>query len=477
MKGKLTILFLSLGIWGFAQERSDGGYTLEKCIEYALANSVDAKNAKLEEEIAKAKVRETIGIGLPQVTGTVTVQQSPTLQRFFTQYSDQQSGGFSILTPEDAQALGIQNGDVLAAENFFQLKGSGNADMEISQLIFSSSYFVGLQASNAFKDLAFKQTNQTNEQVVMNVSKAFYNVLISRERLELVESNLQRMDTLFRNTEAMYKNGFAEKIDVDRLKVNKNNLEVNKSELENLTEISMKLLKFQMNYPLDQDIVLLGSIEDQVLQSVELPQDDSWDYANRPDYQVLKANETLQKLNIKNKYAGAFPVISGFANLGYSTQSDKFGGLFVTNSDFEEVNGLGPDKWYRYSTIGLRLNWSIFTGLQRTAQIQQEKLSLRKIENSFESLKKNIDLDIDRSKRNLDNAIKKLKVQEESIELASDIFNITEIKFQEGVGSNLEIIEADNSLKEAQTNYYSALYDALVAQLELKKALGILYNN
>ncbi|REE02191.1 TolC family protein [Marinoscillum furvescens] len=470
MKGKLTLLLLLLSTWSVAQEGT-GPYTLEECIAYALANNVDAKNALLDEQIAEARVKETVGIGLPQVTGTVGLQQSPTQPRFFTQYLEGQS---FFISDEQADQLGLENEDVVALENIFQLKGAGDARLSINQLIFNGSYIVGLQASKAYKDLSVKQGVQTDEQVIMNVSKAYYNLLIAREQLELVDANLLRLDTLYRNTRAMYENGFAEKIDADRLKVTLNNLKVSKQNMESMNDISLRLLKFQMNFPPDQELEVEGTLEDAALQAVAVPEE--WDYSRRPDYQVLQSNYELQKLNIKNKYAESLPTISGFANLGYSTQSPNFGGLFSTNTDIEDQGGLGPDQWYSYSTVGLSLQWNLFTGLQRTYQIQQEKLSLSKIENGFEALERSIMLDVKRSKDNLDNALSQLEVQRENAELAEEIFEITQIKFQEGVGSNLEVIEADTSLKEAQTNYYRALYDAIIAQLELKKALGILHN-
>lgn len=473
MKGKLTLLFLMLSTWLVAQETS-GSFTLDDCVEYALKNSVDAKNALLDEQIATARVKETVGIGLPQVSGSVSVQQSPTQPRFFTQYTA--GGGSFFITDEQASQMGLSDGDVVALRNIFQLKGAGDANLSINQMIFNGSYFVGLQASKAYKELSVKNSNQTSEDIVMSVSKAYYNLLIAREQLSLVNANLNRLDTLYRNTLAMYENGFAEKIDADRLKVTLNNLKVNRENIENLNDLSMRLLKFQMNFPFDEELTIGGSLEDEAMQKVELPEAENWDYSSRPDYQVLQANYELQKLNIKNKYAEAIPMISAFANLGYSTQSPNFGGLFATKTDFEDQNGVGPDKWYGYSTLGLSLKWNMFTGLQRNYQIQQEKLSLSKIENGFEVLERSIELDIKRAQDNLDNALSRLEVQKENAELAEYIFNISQIKYQEGVGSNLEVIEADTSLKEAQTNYFSALYDAIIAQLELKKALGILYN-
>lgn len=476
MKGKLTLLGMLLGTWLYAQETQPGlEFNLQECLDYALANSTSAKNSQLDIEIAKAQVKETIGIGLPQVSGTVTTQYSPTQQRFFSQYVESEEDGFSFIDSETAQQLGLESGEVYAAQNFFALKASGDASLNIEQLIFNGSYIVGLQASKTYKELSMKNANMTKEEVVMNVSRAFYQLLIVNEQLDLVKSNMARLDTMYRNTYAMYQNGFAEKLDADRLKVNLNNLKVSEKDMENQKELSMRLLKFQMNFPFDRELSVVGSLEDEALQEVVVPAPEAWDYSIRPDYQALQVNYDLQKLNIRNKYAEAVPVISGFANLGMMTQSPGFGGLFSTNTDMQEVDEVGPDKWYGYSTVGLRLSWNVFTGLQRTFQIQQEKLSLKKIENEFESLKMSIDLDVKRSEDNLNTALEQLEVQRENMELASDIYETTRIKYEQGVGSNLEVIEADTSLKEAQTNYYSALYDAIIAQLELKKALGILY--
>lgn len=481
MKGQIALFFLMISTWGYAQESSSGaGFSLDDCIEYALAHSIDIKNARLDEEIAKARVKETIGIGLPQVSGSVNVQHSPTQPRFFSQYIESENGqdAFSFITPDQAQSLGMESGDVFAAENFFQLKSNGDASLNVDQMIFNGSYIVGLQASNAYKELSIREARRTRETVVLDVSKAYYNLLISRERLVQLESNMARIDTLHRNTAAMYESGFAEKIDVDRIKVNLNNLRVELQNLRNMTDLALKMLKFQMNYPFDQELIIAGDLTYELVRDVVVQQTDDWQPSERPDYQVLEANYKLQQLNIKNKYAEAIPTISGFVNLGYSTQSPGFGGLFQTNSGFNENEqfGIGPDKWYSYSTLGIRMSWNVFTGLQRTFQIQQEKLELQKIENNFKSLERSIELDISQSRDNLQTALERLEVQRENMNLAREVYDVSQIKYEQGVGSNLEVIEADDSLKEAQTNYYSALYDAIIAQLDLKKALGILHN-
>lgn len=443
------------------------GFTLDDCVEYAINNAVGVKNARLDQEIADAKVKETIGIGLPQIDGNASVSYAETQPRFFGQY-DPNSDFFGL-----GNIPGIQPGDVAAAQNFFQLKGSGDASLSINQLIFNGSYIVGLQASQAYKDLAVRNYNQTEEEVILNVSKAYYNLLINKERLQLYESNIKRVDSLFSDTHAMYENGFAEKIDVDRIKVNLNNLKTERDNFIRLVDLSERLLKFQMNYPLNEDFEVAETMSTAILES-EIEEGEDWDYTKRPDYQVLLANQKLQQLNIRNKYAEAMPVISAFANLGYTTQSPTFGGIFTTNSGFDEQPTVGPDKWYGYNMFGLRMSWSLFTGLQRTNQIQQEKLALLQVENSFDQLESSIEVDIQQSRINYDDARNRLEVQKENKELAQEIFEVATKKYSNGVGSNLEVIEAENSLKEADINYYNTLYEAVIAQLELKKALGLL---
>ncbi len=464
----LTILFSPL--LGLAQTdnvklTTVEGFTLGECVDYAIKNAVGIKNAMLDREIADAKVKETVGLGLPQVNGNVSLQHAGTQPRFFGQYNPG-SDFFGL-----GNIPGIQAGDVAASQNFFQLKSNGDAALGINQLIFNGSYFVGLQASQAYKDLSVKSYNQTKEELILNVSKAYYTLLINKERLKLYQSNIQRVDTLLRDTKLMYENGFVEKIEADRIQVTFNNLTTERDNFIRLVDLSERLLKFQMNYPLQDKIKIAEALTTNIL-AAEVSAGGDWDYSLRPDYQVLSANYKLQQLNIKNKYAEALPVISAFANFGYSTQSPNFGGLFTTNSSFDESDAVGPDKWYGYNNLGLRLNWSLFTGLQRTNQIQQEKLALLQVENSFDQMEAAIDVDIQQSRINYDDARNRLEVQDENRELAEEIYQISTKKYSNGVGSNIEVINAENNLNEANTNYYNTLYEAIIAQLELKKALG-----
>jgi outer membrane protein len=461
----LLFLFGLAATSGFAQT-TPSAFNLDQCITYALENAINSQNATLDERIAAARVKETIGIGLPQVSASASVQYNERLRRFFTTYTG--PGGFF----DFSGVPGIQVGDVVSAENFFQLKSSGDVGLNIDQLIFDGSYLVGLQAAGAYKELATKQAIQTRESIIENVTKAYYAVLINRERIDLFNSNIARVDSLLKNTRALNQAGFSESIDVDRIRVSLNNLRTEREKFNNLNLVALLLLKFQMNYPMDQPLEVMGNIQD-VQVNVNL--DDyirDWDYKIRPDYQVLQSNYRLQQLNLKNQYAGAVPSISAFANLGYATQSPNVGGLFSTNSQIEDGPQVGPDKWYGYSLFGVNLNWRIFTGTSRSFKIQQEKLTLSKIENGFKALKNTVDLEVQQSTLKFQNALIALAAQQENQDLASNVARVTKIKYEQGVGSNLEVVTAEDALKEAQINYYSALFDAMIAKVDLDKAYG-----
>jgi outer membrane protein len=445
-------------------------FTLEQCIEYALANNVTIQNSVLDERSAVARVKEVTGMGLPQVTGDLSLTYNDKMRRFFAENIDTQvrpdAFGFVQNVP------GASDRDVVAGQNFFQLKGTGDAALTIRQLIFNGSYFVGLQAAKALKELSAKGTDNSKVNVVDQVTKAFYLALINRERIGLFNSNIGRIDTLLRNTIALNKTGFAENIDVDRLQVAFNNLNTEREKFVNLQALSIEMLKLQMNYPMDAQLEISGDISsinpvvDPKVYKVD------WDYLSRPDYQTLEVNRKLQKLNIKNNQVSSLPKLDAFANLGYFTQSSTVGGLLKTNTAISDNGLIGPDKWYGYTTFGVTMSVPIFSGFQQKYKIQQEKITLLKIENSIKQLKSGIDLEIKSALASYQNAIKSTQSQKENMDLSAKIARVTKIKYEQGVGSNLEVLDAENTLKESQVNYYNAMYDAVVAKVDLDKAYG-----
>src|SRR6187551_3156559 len=170
MKRLYQTLLLSLLVpfWANAQTAdTTSAFTLEKAIQYAFDNAISMQNSVLDEQISDAKVKETRGIGLPQVSGTATLMHNAKLQRFYTTYVE----GAPSFGGDWSKVQGIQSGDVVAAQNFFQLPSSGSAGLAVSQLLFNNSYLLGLKAASTYRDLASKTTQQTKEQIIENVTK------------------------------------------------------------------------------------------------------------------------------------------------------------------------------------------------------------------------------------------------------------------------------------------------------------------
>lgn len=468
----MVLLVLPMGFAAKAQTTET--MSLDACIHYALENTVDVQNARIDEQIAQAKVKETIGLGLPQVDGNVSLVYNQKLPRFFATYQTAQGfSGNDVNGNPNLIIPGLEPTDIVASQNFFQLKSSGDTGIRVDQLIFNSSYLVGLKASRTYQELSVKQTEQTAIQVIENVTKAYYAVLVNKERIALFDNNIARVDSLLRTTRAMNENGFAEAIDVDRTQVTLNNLKSERLKFINLQSLSLGLLKFQMNYPMDKNIEVEGSIANmKVNENLFSEYEQGWNYVNRIEYKILDTQKRLQEYNIKNKYSGSVPSLNAFANLGISTQSTDFGGLFTTNSSNEDDGRIGPDSWYSYSSFGLSLKVPIFSGLQRTYQVQQAKLELLKINNTMGSLKQSIDLSIEQNTTEFKNAVETLRSQKENMELAERVARVTKIKYEQGVGSNIEVTDAESSLRESQVNYYNAVFDAIVAKINLDKAYG-----
>jgi outer membrane protein TolC len=305
--------------------------------------------------------------------------------------------------------------------------------------------------------------------VVEAVSKAYYGVLVSSEQMALLQANLRRLDTLLYQTNQMYKNGFVEKLDVDRLQVTRNNLDVERQKVERLLQLGEDLLQFQMGMPQNQPIVLTDKL---ATVEVDLAKTNTqnFNYTNRIEYSLLETQRDLAVLDLKNKRAGYLPQVALNGRYGYTGFDNSLSGLMSVKGG-ENVKGR---NWFDFGYIGLGVNIPIFDGLRKHYQTQQAKLSIENAKAGLKTLEQAIDLELNQSSVNLTNSLQVLESRKQNMALAEEIARVPKIKFQEGVGSNLEVITAETELREAQTNYYAALYDALISKVDLDVATGTL---
>jgi len=438
-----TMLLLFLLGSSFVQAQSS--FTLKEAVDYALQNNAKAKNAQLDERIAKMKVREITTIGFPKITASYGVNNNYIIQRVIIPDG-------SIFNPN------APVGEPIALE--FQPQYGGNAAVNLNQLVFDGSYIVGLQAAKTYRDLAARSTEMTQVAVVENVKKAYYGVLVNMERKDLLDVSLVQLDSTLYEMKAMFANGFIEKIDLDRLQVQRNNLAVERDKINRFDEISLLLLKFQMGYPLDQTFVLSDKLREIAFDENILNQTNV-NPMDRPEMKLLQTQKAATKLELKNIQAGYLPSIGIQASRG----------ALAGANNFDQVLDPGG-SWFAYGSIGIGVNWSIFDSFTKRYQAQQKRIEIEKADNNIFDFNKAITLQSSQAAIALRNSYEAIQVQAQNLELSTEVLRVSRIKYQEGVGSNLEVINAEAGFRESQANYYNTLYELLIAKVELEKAKG-----
>lgn len=430
-----------------AQNRQ--GFTLQEAIQFATRENINVKNSQLDALSAEGRIRELKAVSLPQVALGGSFLDNLIIQRAFLP-----ANFFDPNASPDAPAVPVQ----------FGVKYSGNLAGSVNQLLFDAAYRVGLKAATVYRDLAQKTITASKITIAEQVAKAYYSVLVSEERAKLLDLNIARVDTLLRDTRAMNRQGFVEKLDVDRLEVQVNNLKAERQNVQNLIGLSYYLLKFQMGLGINDEIALTDKIEDVSLDELErsIVLEPTFDYNNRIEYSTLQTQLQLADLDIQNTVKGYLPRLSASFNYGYNNGRNRFANIV-------------DSPWLNFSTVGLNLSMPIFDGFARKYSIQQKRYTLQKAQNSGVLLKNSIDLQQKQATITLTNNIQTLRTQQRNRDLAAEIVRVTRIKYKEGVGSNIEVLNAETSSREAQTNYFSALYDFLIAKVDQDKATGKLY--
>lgn len=410
-------------------------------VDYAVANQAAVKTARLDQLIQLAKNKEVSGLALPTVTADGSYQYSPILQK----------SAFDLHNFSDSIPVGTYQ--YVA----FQLKHNVTGEFKLTQVLFDPSVLVALQARKSLEELVSRNVTRAEIDVKVNVYKAYYNVLNARKALKILNENIDMFSKNLHDVTVTYQNGLAEKLDVDRLTVQLTNLQTEATKLQNLTEIGLAALKFQIGMPLQQPLLLTDtlSVENVTADLVT----DTFSYASRIEYQLAQTQKEVNEYDLKRYRLKGLPSLSLFGTGGTLRGSNKF--------DYFQNN-----MWYGYVTLGASLNVTLFSGLQRKRQVEQAELNVRKSDVSLENTKLAIDLEREQSSTSFRNNVLTLQAQEKNMQLAQNVYNTTQIKYREGVGSSLEVTTAENDLLTSQNNYFTALYNAVVAKIDYLRANG-----
>ncbi len=419
---------------------------LADALTYALENNPSAKNARLELLISKATIKETTARGLPQINGAYNLDYNPKIPVVFLP-NQPPFGDPSIPS------------DVIPAR--FGVSYSSGLGVTVSQMIFDGSFFVGLRAAKTLLELTNKDLKKAEIDVVENVKKAYYGVLVNQQRIRLAEANLSRIDTLLKETTALLDAGFVEKLDVSRVQVQRNNSYTQVQRSQTGLDISKQILKLQMGMPMEYEINLSESLEElsPKEETLALLGEEG---AERIELEQVSTQLTLVGLDLKNNMSQYMPKIDFIGNTRRSGAGNELDRVFNSSN------------WFGSSLVGVSLSVPIFDGFSKAARIQKNRVQINQIENQRTFLKESFKNELYAAKANLRNDLNLLDVQEENLKLATEVYQIARIKYKEGVGSNLEVVEADAALIQAEINYLGAIYDGLISKINLEKALGLL---
>lgn len=414
--------------------------SLDQALEMALRKNTTMLNAALDIDYAETQVNELKSQGLPQVSGSADFSHT-----------------FKIPTQIIPGDFVGQPGTTIATQ--FGVPFNVNVGVGASQLLFDGTFFLGLKAASEFVNISKLSASASEIDIKEGVTKAYYMALISQQNIGQLSASLANIKKLQSETEQLYKAGFAEKLDVDRLTLSVSNLEININKLQNQAKLAKQLLLNTIGVDVNQELTLTSKIPGE-------PTSDSYaavfNPENRIEIKLIDQQQELNQLNLKRYKMGYFPSIYGNFSYGSST--------FASDGKFGELG----DDWYGNGRYAVSLNVPIFDGLYKKAKMDQAKIDFKKTENTKQQALLGMNLQVGQAKTNYLNALKTIELQKKSQDLAESIFNTTKIKFREGIGSSFEMINAESELTQANTNYLIALYELNVARIDLNKALGIL---
>jgi outer membrane protein len=412
--------------------------SLKQAIEEGLKNDLTLRNANLDLEKTKQTNRQISGTALPQITAS---------GNFVYNYNKATSLLPDFLNP---------NSGMLKPNSDFVQNYIFGGQIEATQVLFDSSLLVALQAKKTVVALSVKNVKRSEIELKESIIKAYYNVLIAHKRMDLLEENLKNLIKNKNNIEQLYKNGFTEKLDVDKLSFAVKKIQAEKSKTEQLISLAEDLLKFQIGIEINQKIVLTDQINEQEINEVAILLAEEIKAENIIEYDLLSTKLKIDKFKLKRHSISFIPTLAAFVNYGYNGPTN----------DFNNVT------FFKQGAAGVSIQAPIFTGLVGLANKREAAIEVEKTKNELELLKKSIELKQNQLRTNLTNALESYKIEKENCDLAQKIYNQTQKKYMAGMGSTSDILDVYKDWVEAQTNLQVALYNVITYKTDYLKALN-----
>lgn len=411
--------------------------SLKECVAYALKNHLSNTIANNEILAANEKAKEALAGYLPQVSTNITFDDN--LKR---QVSVIPAGAFS---PNEIR---IQFGN----------QYNTNATAQVDQVIYDKSMLLGLKAAEPNKQLAILKKEQTEDNLVYSTASAYFQVLVYLEQEKITLENEKKYRELLEILKLRWEKGVIKKTDFDRTKSTLNNILSQKSIIQANKEVALNKLKNVIGMPLSTEIKVLEIANYESQTQVE--RENELEVNNILDYKIQNNNILLQELEVKRKQAAFLPTVSMYGRYGVMSFGNDF--------------GKSLSNWVDFSSVGFKVNVPIFSGYRKNSQLKQSEISLLNARTNQKMSLDNLNLAFQNSTSLIQKSQSDLKINKENLVFAKEVFESSSLEYQKGVSTLSDVLNADYSYKEAQSNYVTSLINFLSSRLEYEKSKGSL---
>jgi len=457
---KKSIIFYILLIVGTVVQAQDTtSLSLEEAIQYAKEHNTSLKNAELDVKYSEQTVKSIVATGLPQVNANasfvhniqIAAQQlpdflSPAIYGVLMQEGLIPSRPIQVGAPQEVQ---------------FGAPSMMTGSVSMRQLVFDGTFFLGLKAAKQYVNMSELLHQKKEVDITAEVTKSFYGVLIATDNYYLVVNNLRTVEKSLRDIQQMYEAGLVEKLDVDRLKLTRSTLATQVNNLKGQLDLMKMVFKLSIGMPVETPVKLNGNLK-QFKNGYGMVQAERFNIENRVEYDILSQQIMLDSMNVRRYKVGYVPNL--YLNVSHQQNS------FASQAEFTDLG----KTWYPGTTYSLNLSIPIFDGLYKKAKISEARIKLEQDKNTLNNTRNAIYTEVAQAELRYATTSNALANEKESRELAREIHRVAEIKFREGVGSSMELAQAESDKTQAEIRYSNALYEFMVAVTELQMALGTL---
>jgi outer membrane protein TolC len=428
----LIVIFSLLPIVSKSQERADSllqNATLQDCVQYALKHHPNVRQSLVNEQIANEEIKSRLADWFPQINFNFNIQHTYQLPITIFEGS--------------ADQVGVSN--------------TSSGLFSVTENIFSRDLLLASSTAGDIREQAEQTTAGNKINVIVNVSKAYYSVLLTRNQLDLANEDVARLEQGLKDSYNLYKGGVVAKTDYMQATIALNNAKTDvRQDLEQL-KTSYASLEEQMGYPPKAEIQLnydMTKMEDDIGADTS----ESLNYQNRIEYKLLQTQRRLAEANVRYSDWSFLPSLSAYGAYNLNYQNNLYSNLYNQN--------------YPNSYVGLQLSFPIFEGGKRIEQIDEAESELELIDYVQSALQNSINTEYTQALGNYKSNLNDFQVQKENVKMAKEVYDLIEHQYTSGIKTYLDVITAETNLRTTQTNYLNALYQVLISKIDLQKAFG-----